>query len=215
MFIRFSILWEQFGLHLVSQMTIHFFSIEATLSCLVNLPFFCLQATDQPSVPEEQHFQTAAADNANSLPSLNLSLKAEQEPMDATASNEIAEQTEETLAYSTEYPTNVPPFFPALLPLSFPLWPPNAALPDEEKDTEPPHHEVLKPIPTISKEPLNVDVGLSQLSLVETENGDMEPLPLSLKLPAVPSRQSAFHANVPVGDRAGLSKGKASAIQAV
>ncbi|XP_015902404.2 transcription factor MYBS3 [Ziziphus jujuba] len=179
--------------------------------------------TDTPPVPEEVLLpspQGRESDNAQSLPSLNLSLQSECEPMEA-AHNLKAKDPEEPAMGLNGYPPMVPGFYPAYLPVPFPLWPPSAS-PLEEKGAETSHHQVLKPIPMLPKEPVNVDelVGMSQLSLGEAERDLREPSPLSLKLLGEPSRQSAFHANAPVGGNAPVSgsdlrKGKSSAIQAI
>ncbi|KAJ0007332.1 hypothetical protein Pint_29618 [Pistacia integerrima] len=132
-------------------------------------------ATDTPPVPEEQVLLTSPlareTDNSSSLPSLDLSLNTEFEPMEA----------KDTVPY--------------------PFWLPNTACLEEDKEAEASHpHQILKPIPMLPKEPVNVDeiVGMSQLCLGETGRGLREPSPLSLKLLGEPSRQSAFHTNAPV-----------------
>ncbi|XP_059640994.1 transcription factor MYBS3-like [Cornus florida] len=176
-------------------------------------------ATDPPSVPEEQFMlpppQAVEADNQNTLPSLSLSLKPEFEPVEAN-SLEMVEEAKETGTPSSEIPPVVPAFFPAFLPMSLSLWPSNAAPAEEERGVETSHHQVLKPIPILPKEPVNVDelVGMSQLSLGETKTGLIEPSPLSLKLLGEPSRQSAFHASTP-GNGSDIGKGKTNAIQAL
>ncbi|XVF86701.1 hypothetical protein PTKIN_Ptkin18bG0063100 [Pterospermum kingtungense] len=172
-------------------------------------------ATDTPTVPEEQVLlppsQADEADNANSIPSLNLSLNSEFEHGEAPV-----QETEETMMKSSGFTPMVHGFFPPYIPVPYPFWLPNPAPLDEEKGIEASQHRVLKPIPVLPKEPVNVDelVGMSQLTIRETENGHREPSPLSLKLLGEPSRQSAFHANAPVGGT-DLSKGKTDAIQAV
>ncbi|PON88552.1 GAMYB transcription factor [Trema orientale] len=173
--------------------------------------------SDHPPVPEEDllpSFNKMEPDNANSLPSLNLSLQSEFEPMEATHEAKT-EEANEPMIGSNGFRPMVPGFFPAYMPVPFPLWPPSAA-PLEERIAETPHHQVLKPIPIVAKEPVNVDelVGMSQLSLGEAERGHREPSPLSLKLLGEPSRQSAFHSNAPVSG-SDLSEGKTTAIQAV
>lgn len=172
------------------------------------------QAMDTPSVPEEQLLlppppQSREMEDANSVLSLNLSL----EPMEATT-YKMEEEPEEIVEPSTNVPPLVPPFYPAYLSVPFPFWAPNV-VPTEEGKVETTHHQVLKPIPTLPKEPVNVDelVGMSQLNLGETGHLHREPSPLSLKLVGA-SRQSAFHANTPVSG-SDISEGKSSAIQAV
>lgn len=137
-------------------------------------------------------------DKTNPQPSLSLSLKPDYESMETTS--ETFEETKETTASSSETPLLIPSFFPAYLPVPYQLWPSNVGCPlEEDKRAEKSHHQVLKPTPIFRKEPVNVDelVGMSQLSLGETETGHMEPPQLSLNLLGEPSRQSAFHASTP------------------
>lgn len=176
--------------------------------------------TDLPTMPEE-HFMLPPSgaeetDKPKSVPSLELSLNPEFEPMESS-SNEKAEETKEAATPSGEISTVIPAFLPAYLPVSFSLWPPNAvALPEGGSAVEASHHQVLRPIPMLPKQPVNVDelVVMSQLSLGETETGNAEPSPLSLKLLGGASRPSAFHASTSVNG-SDVSKGKGNAIQAV
>ncbi|KAE8680759.1 hypothetical protein F3Y22_tig00111366pilonHSYRG00040 [Hibiscus syriacus] len=166
-------------------------------------------ATDTPTVPEEHVLLPSSrveeVDDANSIPSLNLSLNSE------------FEHGEETMVRSSGLTPMVHGFFPPYVPIPYPFWPPNPAPPNEDKGIGATQHQVLKPIPLLPKEPVNVDelVGMSRLSIGGAESGHREPSPLSLKLLlGEPSRQSAFHANAPPGGK-DLSNGKTSAIQAV
>ncbi|GMI77979.1 NITROGEN RESPONSE DEFICIENCY 1 [Hibiscus trionum] len=149
--------------------------------------------TDTPTVPEEQVLllssQVEEADNANSLPSLNLSLNLEFEHREDAAARERVEETEETMAGSTGFTPMVHGFFPPYLPVTYPFWPLNPAPPDEDKGIEASQHRVLKPTPLLPKKPVNVDelVGMSQLRIGGSENGHREPSPLSLKLIGEPS----------------------------
>lgn len=192
-------------------------------------------ASEPQTVPEEQELpscQLGEADNADTLPSLNLSLRPEYEPME-TASEELAKESDETTVSSefkqtvprsseftpiapqlNEFTLYVPRFYPTYMPIPYPCWPPNSAPLEEVGSVETSNHEVLKPVPIFPKEPVNVDelVGMSHLSIGETERGHREPSPLSLKLIGEPARQSAFHANAPVSGSE-LSQGN-SPIQA-
>ncbi|KAJ6947440.1 transcription factor MYBS3-like isoform X1 [Populus alba x Populus x berolinensis] len=194
-------------------------------------------ATDPQPVPEEQELpssQAGDADNVDALPSLNLSLKPEFEPMD-TESQELVKEREKTVMGFSEFKpsvpsssefvpivsgtnefTAVPGFFPAYMPVPYPYWAPNTTPFEEGKGAATSHHEVLKPVPSILKEPFNVDelVGMSHLSLGEIERRHREPSPLSLKLIGEAPRQSAFHASAPASG-SDISNGKASPIQAV
>ncbi|KAG8656426.1 hypothetical protein MANES_04G134000v8 [Manihot esculenta] len=172
-------------------------------------------ATEPQTVPEDQElpsFHLRERDNADSLPSLNLSLKPEYEPMETTT-DEPGKEPDDTVTDSSEskqtvpklsafnptvpplkdFTQDVPGFYSAYMPIPYPFWPANAAS-LEVKREETSNHEVLKPVPTFPKQPVNVNelVGLSHLSIAETER---EPSPLSLKLIGEPTRQSAFHAN--------------------
>ncbi|KAK3018919.1 hypothetical protein RJ639_003516 [Escallonia herrerae] len=174
--------------------------------------------TDPPAVFEEQLMlppEAVETDDVNSLPSLNLSLKPDLESMDTT-SLEVVEESKDTTIPSAELPPAIPAFFPAYIHVPIPLWPSNAVPLEEERGSEASHHRVLKPIPVLPKEPVNVDelVCMSQLSLKETDAGHTGPSPLSLKLLGEPSRQSAFHASTPL-NRSDTSKGSSGVTQAV
>lgn len=162
-----------------------------------------LQATEPHSVPEEHELPSCQGENdkADVLPSLKLSLKPEYEPMETqsekpdnivSASNDLKETGPEL----NELKPFVPAFYPAYMPIPYPFWAPKTASFEEVKAPETSSHKVLKPIPMLPKEPLNVEelVRMSRLSIGETERGHREPSPLSLK----PSRLSAFHPNVQV-----------------
>lgn len=177
-------------------------------------------ATDTPPVPEEQVMLPSPlareSDNTSSLPSLNLSLNTEFEPME-TVCKETEKHSEYPVTDSNEFTPIVSSFLPAYIPVPYMYWPHNAATGEEDKDAGTSHnHPILKPIPILPKEPVNVDqlVGMSQLSIGETERGLREPSPLSLKLLGEPSRQSAFHSNAPVSG-SDLRKGKTTPIRAV
>ncbi|KAK1576458.1 hypothetical protein Q3G72_014043 [Acer saccharum] len=175
--------------------------------------------TYTPSVPEEQILHPSPlareTDNSSLIPSLNLSLNPEFEPMEAVASpQETVKEPEESASGPKEftesafgsngYTQMMHAFYPgAYMPVPYAYWPPNAASREEEEDKEAENcnHQILKPIPILPKEPVNLDelVGMSHLSIVETaERRYREPSPLSLKLLGEPSRQSAFHANAPL-----------------
>ncbi|KAL8118673.1 transcription factor MYBS3 [Apium graveolens] len=181
--------------------------------------------TDTPPVVEEEFVLppiTIETDKKNSLPSLGLSLKTNSESLeDAQMEDPQAEIVEDAKESATpraqaEIQQVIPSFYPAYVPVTFQLWH-SASILEEGKGTETSHHEVLKPIPVLRKEPVNVDelVGMSQLSIGETDTRRMEPSALSLKLLGEPSRQSAFHPSTPVS-ASDVSKGNGrSVIQAV
>ncbi|KGN45584.1 transcription factor MYBS3 [Cucumis sativus] len=159
-------------------------------------------ATDPLPVPEDEILhasQTKETENSNSQPSLNLSLNSEFHMMETT----VEENGKELHVPKMEvagFPPVIPGFIPAYMPVPFPIWAPSSFPMEEENVVETCHHEVLKPIPVVPTEPVNVDelVGMSQLTLREYERERREPSPLSLKLIGERSRQSAFHPNAPV-----------------
>ncbi|KAK7261773.1 hypothetical protein RIF29_28092 [Crotalaria pallida] len=176
---------------------------------------------DPPSIPEEQVLLTPRENSQPSdtkpHPSLDLSLKSEFEPMETTAREDEEGPSETMMTTNGITTTMAPGFFPAYVPVPFSIWPSIAPPFEEVNGEETSHHQVVKPIAV--KERVNVDelVGLSHLSIGERERErerqlfDREPSPLSLKLSTgEPTRQSAFHANAPVG-----GSGKNSVIQAV
>ncbi|KAE9600454.1 hypothetical protein Lal_00045641 [Lupinus albus] len=172
-------------------------------------------SSDPPSVPEEQllltPYENSQPSHTKSHPSLDLSLKSEFEPMETTTTQENEEGPNETMTASNGKTPMSLAFFPAYVPVPFSIWP-SITPPFDGLNGKTYHHQVVKPIAV--KEPVNVDelVGMSHLSIGERERRvfDREPSPLSLRLSGEPSRQSAFHANAPVGGAR-----KNSVIQAV
>nr|GMD00545.1 transcription factor MYB1R1 [Ipomoea batatas] len=174
---------------------------------------------DPQPMPEEQFMLPPQAavetDSADSLPSLDLSLKPDVDSMDATPT-ELVQDTREDFTVTTEIPLVYPQFIPAYIPIPFPIWPSNTVALDQDRGAETSRHQILKPIPVVPKEPVNVDelVGMSQLSLGETRSGQKDALPLSLKLTGESSRQSAFHPRTPENSSE-ISKGETTPIQAL
>ncbi|KAI3411539.1 HTH myb-type domain-containing protein [Psidium guajava] len=172
-------------------------------------------ATDHPNETSLPPPFARDTEQPDSMPSLDLSLASESKPME-TSSHETVKDVAKTAMASNLFPSTIPGYFPTCyeqVPLS--IWPSNISS-DENQTAEICHHQVLKPIPLLPKEPVNVDelVGLSQLSLLETENSSKDYPVLSLNLLGDPLRQSAFHANAPVASP-DLSKSKSNPIQAV
>ena len=176
---------------------------------------------DPPSVPEESEepeelfmlhsSQADETEHENPSTSLHLSLDPEPEPMETTS---VETPPAETVTH-INFPPIIPAFFPAYLPVPFPFWPLSPT--EEHKEQEISHHQVLRPTPIHSKNPVNVDelVDMSTLTLGEAGNsGRIEPSPLSVSLIGAPSRQSAFHPNPPVSG-SNLSKSSTNAIHAV
>ncbi|KAI3766525.1 hypothetical protein L2E82_16589 [Cichorium intybus] len=167
-------------------------------------------APETAEEPPDDHFMlppavggTEHSDNAQC--SLKLSLKPDSdESMEPDVSEIKHEVKEESSMAVSELPPIIPAFYPAYIPVPFPVWP-STMTPLEEVNNKgggnESHHRVVKPIPILKKEPLNLDelVGMSsQLTLKDKttdQHHHMEPSPLSLKLLAEPSRQSAFHAS--------------------
>ncbi|KAJ0537053.1 putative transcription factor MYB-HB-like family [Helianthus annuus] len=175
--------------------------------------------------PEDQFMLPPAAGMGGTDHSDNCSLKLSLKPdsdqcMESSTGEKLKENVKEESSKQpvNELPPVIPAFYPAYIPVPFPVWPSTMAQfesPTNYNSTEPDasHHRVVKPIPVLSKEPMNLDelVGMSkQLSLKDPEQQhNIEPSPLSLKLLAEPSRQSAFHASTPVmgGGSCGVNKG--------
>lgn len=169
-------------------------------------------SSDPHLVPEEhQGVYSSAAETSevNPLPSLGLSLDQTCEPMESSSENTPVEP-EEPVA-SCHLPPMIPAFIPAYVPVPYPFWPPNLA-PTGERGT----HQVIRPTPVHSKEPVNVDelVGMSNLNLREAADGGVGRSGLSSELLSAPSRQSAFHASPAVGG-SDFSQNDVNAIHAV
>ncbi|KAL7222110.1 hypothetical protein ACSBR1_023928 [Camellia fascicularis] len=163
---------------------------------------------DPPTLPEEQFAlppsEAVETDTSYSLLSLKLSLKPEFEPMEATSEDKFEEAEEGTMPLGENQTTVVPTSsFPVYLPVPFPHWLSSTGPPKEERAVETSNHQVIRPIPILPKEPVNVDelVGMSQLSLGESGTRRVgSSKPLSLNLFGAPSRPSAFHASTPVNE---------------
>ncbi|RWV96346.1 hypothetical protein GW17_00040954 [Ensete ventricosum] len=93
--------------------------------------------------------------------------------------------------------TMVPTFYPAFIPVPIPIWPPNLGIMMKEEEMSG-THEVLKPVPIVPKESLNVEevVGMSKLSIGDGHDSCTDPSELSLKLVGSSmSSPSSFHVN--------------------
>ncbi|GJV31247.1 transcription factor MYBS3 [Tanacetum coccineum] len=189
-------------------------------------------APDTAEEPPEDQFMlppAAGADHPNNDPcSLKLSLNPDSDQsMEAAAPTETLEQDikEETstTVKNDQLPPIMPAFYPAYLPIPFPVWP-STMTPLEEPTNnnnsgpDGSYHRVLKPIPVLSKEPMNLDelVGKSsQLSLKDADHHYIEPSSLSLKLMTEPLRQSAFHASTPAVGSSAKDKGAGNGFLAI
>lgn len=106
----------------------------------------------------------------------------------------------ESSAASAAIPENLQPSYPVIVPACFapflqfsvPFWPNQKDGDDLRQET----HEIVKPVPVHSKNPINVDelVGMSKLSIGEPKQETVSTS-LSLNLLGGQNRQSAFHAN--------------------
>lgn len=164
----------------------------------------------------EEQFQLHSSpkdesESVNQVTPLNPSLDQECEAME-TASD-VSPVEPEVLVPHCNFLPMLPAFFPTYFPVPFPFWPPNSPPSGEERGDK---HQVLKPTPVLTKDPIQVDelLGLSKLSIGEGVAGRMEPSALSVKLLGASSRQSAFHANPTVGG-SDLSPRKSNAIHAL
>ncbi|GAB2293471.1 hypothetical protein Dimus_027671 [Dionaea muscipula] len=194
--------------------------------------------TEQQPTAEEKGLaplQAREPDNACSLPSLNLTLSTEAEPMEAMNSDKGTKESSGSLTIhgdmprvypakesgenmtmsSSDLPPVIPSFLSAYLPVPLSLWQQDLALARKDNGAESSHHEILKPIPILGKEPVNIDeVDMSHLNLNETADNHIVSPQLSLNLFGEPSRQSAFRASPP-SSTLDLSEGANSAIKAV
>lgn len=139
-----------------------------------------------PPALETEEAELVAPGQGDSSPSVHLSLSTDFESMETTLKNDNNAITPSTTEASSVFPT----FIATYIPMPFPIWPSNAVpLDEEDAGAETSHHQILKPIPVVPKEPLKLDelVGMSRrLSLGDNQTG-------SLKLAGEPSRPSAFH----------------------
>lgn len=154
-------------------------------------------------------------ENTNQLPALNLGQNQGPDFADSLPNN--PQELNEGVPYINTPMPGVPAFYPAFIPVPYAFWPQlNLAAPATEEEMGE-THEIVKPMPVIPKEPVNMDevTGMSKLSIGEHVAGRMEPSALSLKLlGASTSRQSAFHLNLPSA-QPDLSQGSSNAIHAV
>ncbi|CAN8267146.1 unnamed protein product [Cochlearia groenlandica] len=134
----------------------------------------------------------------------------------ASSSSRLEETTtEQQLQTQPHLPGSFPILYPAYFspyyPFSFPIWP-SGYVPEPDKKEE--THEILRPTAVHSKKaPINVNelLGMSKLSLGESNKNIESDQSLSLKLgDGSSSRQSAFHPN-PSPDNSDIK----SVIQAV
>ncbi|PKA63395.1 Transcription factor MYB1R1 [Apostasia shenzhenica] len=178
---------------------------------------------DQVPVVEEQlmlHSRSNESANANSLyASLHLGNALEPQHTDAAMRRPVPlpePELKENILCSNAPSAVVPTYYPTLVPLAFPFWPPNLPPPINEEEAGE-IHEVFKPTPVLPKDLVNADqlADMSNLSIRDGAGGHMVPSALSIKLHETSSsRQSAFHTN-PSFSRPDLSQGSNNAIHAL
>lgn len=150
------------------------------------------------------------------LPCLGPGYVQESQLTDFSSSKPSPPEAEEEIRVNNITLPLVSTYYPALVPVPIPFWPPNLAthMIDEEMMES---HEVLKPIPVLRKDLANADelVNMSKLTIGEGVSNRMEPSALSVKLlETSATRQSAFHIN-PSISRPGLSQNGSNVIHAV
>lgn len=171
--------------------------------------FSYAQETDSPPAPG--HFllppETSETNQENSISQSNENL--ESQPMEVTT-NETAIESYDIPAQASFFipiPVDnipvqpnyiipvpvVPAFYPAYVPVPFRFWSPNLS-PTQEENPASSNHQLLKPVPVIPKDTINVTelMGISQLTLIETRNRPSDFHPLSKPPLGSPLRQSAF-----------------------
>ncbi|XP_076907316.1 transcription factor MYBS3-like [Bidens hawaiensis] len=166
----------------------------------------CYSLFDMAAEPPEDHFLLPPAARADHTDNSN-----EPNQQTEASTSEILNENikeEALIPPANELPPIIPAFYPAYIPIPFPVWPSMMSWLDESTNynitgPDASHHRVVKPIPSLLKEPMCLDelVGMSkQLSLKDSDHHhNIEPSPLSLKLLTERSRQSAFHVNKSVG----------------
>ncbi|RWW03933.1 hypothetical protein GW17_00032874 [Ensete ventricosum] len=171
-----------------------------------------MQPIDQISASEERLMSNSPpseVENTNHLPTLHLN----EEGAELLETNP---EQRETILQSQNSVTMIPTYYPAFVPVTLPYWPLNLTTVAKEEEMKE-AHEILKPIPVVPKEALNVEevVGISKLSIGDGINSCIDPSVLSLKLVGSSSaRQSAFHVNSSVA-LPDLNQSNSSPIHAV
>lgn len=151
--------------------------------------------------------ETSETNQENSISHSNENL--ESQPMEVTTDETVKESDNMPVqsSYIIPVPADniplqpsyiipvpvLPAFYPAYVPVPFRFWSPNLA-PTQEENSGSSNHQVVRPVPVIPKDPIDVDdlVGMSQLTLTETRNRPSDFHPFSKQPLGSPSRQSAF-----------------------
>ncbi|KAJ3681831.1 hypothetical protein LUZ60_014404 [Juncus effusus] len=135
---------------------------------------------------------------------LNPPLEEELESMDSSSTSLLPETLNpkplQTPDSSSFPPVIVPTYFSPFLQFSLPLWQTGPEPAPVQQET----HEIVKPVPVHSKNPINVDelVGMSRQLSIGGGEREQVSTSLSLSLLGSSNRQSAFHANPPQGAQA-------------
>ncbi|TVU31675.1 hypothetical protein EJB05_23373, partial [Eragrostis curvula] len=149
------------------------------------------QSMDLPPLPGSQESEAQVLNQPPLPPPREEEVESMESDTSAVAESSTASAVmPENLQPS--YPVILPTYFSPFLQFSVPFWPNQNDGDDPPQDT----HEIVKPIPVHSKNPINVDelVGMSKLSIGES-NQETVSTSLSLNLVGGQNRQSAFHAN--------------------
>ncbi|CAD5178274.1 unnamed protein product [Musa acuminata subsp. malaccensis] len=149
---------------------------------------------EQIPIHEEQFMAHAPPDELE-----NLTLQPNEQQgaeLLETSTAKYASEPSASIPYINSI-TMVPTFYPAFIPVPIPIWPPNLGTMIKEEEMSG-THEILKPVPVVPKESLNVEevVGMSKLSIGDGHDSCTDPSALSLKLVGSSmSSPSAFHVN--------------------
>ncbi|KAG6506373.1 hypothetical protein ZIOFF_031696 [Zingiber officinale] len=157
------------------------------------------QPIEQIPVHEEHsrpHSPPNEPDNTNRLAMLHGSEQQGTNLLEASATKYVPELTE-SIHPDQNSIAMIPAIYTAFIPVQLPFWTPNLTAVSKEEAMRD-SHEIVKPIPVVPKEALNIEevVGMSKLSIGDSMDYAPDPSALSLKLVgSSTSRQSAFHAN--------------------
>ncbi|WOL02050.1 transcription factor MYB1R1-like [Canna indica] len=182
-------------------------------SSLFDMPIDQIPAHDEHLMP---HSPSNELEIVNHSATLHLNEQQGPDFLEASATR-YAPENREMISPNTNPIAMVPAFYPAFIPVPLPFWSPNLPPIAKDKDTME-SHPILKPIPVVPKEALNVEevVGISKLRIGDGIEGRSDPAAaLSLKLVGSSTpRPSAFHVNSSVA-LPDLNQSNSSPIHAV
>ncbi|XP_042388240.1 transcription factor MYBS3-like [Zingiber officinale] len=162
-------------------------------SSLFDMPIEQIPVHEEHSRP---HSPPNEPDNTNRLAMLHGSEQQGTNLLEASATKYVPELTE-SIHPDQNSIAMIPAIYTAFIPVQLPFWTPNLTAVSKEEAMRD-SHEIVKPIPVVPKEALNIEevVGMSKLSIGDSMDYAPDPSALSLKLVgSSTSRQSAFHAN--------------------